>query len=61
MTWEVIYHKDVDDDLKSVGPAAAKRIILAINEKLTKAPDKFGLPLSNDLKNFKLKAFDSKP
>ncbi len=52
MTWEVIYHKDVDSDLKSVGPAAARRIILKINEKLTKAPDKFGVPLSNDLKNF---------
>jgi hypothetical protein len=25
MTWEIIYHKDVDDDLKSVGPAAARR------------------------------------
>ncbi len=53
MTWEIIYHKDVDDDLKSVGPAAAKRIILAINDKLTKAPEKFGAPLSNNLKNFR--------
>lgn len=53
MTWEIIYHKDVDNDLKSVGPAAAKRIMRTINEKLTKAPDKFGAPLSNNLKDFR--------
>jgi len=35
MTWEIIYHKDVDEDLEGVGPSAARRIILAINEKLT--------------------------
>ncbi len=52
MTWEIIYHKDVDDDLKSVGPAAARRIILTINEKLARAPEKFGAPLSNNLKDF---------
>ena len=32
MTWKVIYHKDVDDDLKSIGPAAAKRIIRTIDK-----------------------------
>ena len=53
MIWEIIYHKDVDDDLKSVGPAAAKRIILAIDKKLTGAPEEFGAPLSNNLKNFR--------
>ncbi len=53
MTWEIIYHKDVDDDLKSVGPAAARRIILTINEKLARAPEKFGAPLSNNLKDFR--------
>jgi mRNA interferase RelE/StbE len=53
MTWEIIYHKDVDNDLKSVGPAAAKRIMRTINEKLTKAPEKFGAPLSNNLKDFR--------
>jgi mRNA interferase RelE/StbE len=53
MTWEIIYHKDVDDDLKSVGPAAARRIILTINEKLTIAPEQFGAPLSNNLKDFR--------
>jgi len=53
MTWEIIYHKDVDNDLESVGLAAAKRIMRTINEKLTKAPEKFGAPLSNNLKDFR--------
>jgi len=53
MTWEIIYHKDVDEDLEGVGSSAARRIILTINEKLTKAPEKFGAPLSNNLKNFR--------
>ena len=52
MTWEIIYHKDVDDDFKSIGPAAARRVLLAIDKKLTQAPEKFGAPLSNNLKNF---------
>ena len=53
MIWKIIYHKDVDDDLKSAGPSAAKRIILAIDKKLTRAPEEFGAPLSNNLKNFR--------
>ncbi len=53
MKWEIIYHKDVDDDLKSVGPLAAKRIMNTINKKLTCEPDKFGAPLSHNLKDFR--------
>ncbi len=53
MTWQIFYHKAVDDDLKSVGPAAAKRIMQTINNKLIKNPEKFGAPLSNNLKNFR--------
>jgi len=53
VTWEIIYHKDVDADLRSVGPAAARRIMLTINEKLTSAPEKFGVSLSSNLKNFR--------
>ena len=53
MTWEIVYHKDVDNDLKSVGPAAAKRIMRTINKKLTREPEKFGAPLSNNLKDFR--------
>ena len=53
MTWDIIYHKGVDDDLKSVGPSAAIRIVKTIDKKLTTAPEKHGLPLSNNLKHFR--------
>jgi mRNA interferase RelE/StbE len=53
MSWQIIYHKDVDDDLKSVGPSAAKRIMQTIDEKLTWAPEQFGASLSNNLRNFR--------
>ncbi|WP_035236835.1 type II toxin-antitoxin system RelE family toxin [Desulfobacter vibrioformis] len=53
MTWEILYHKDVDDDLKSVGPSAASRIIKTIDKKLTTAPDQYEIPLSHNLKNFR--------
>ena len=53
MKWEIIYHKDVDEDLKNVGPSAAKRIMNTINKKLTSEPDKFGAPLSHNLKDFR--------
>jgi mRNA interferase RelE/StbE len=53
MKWKIIYHKDVDDDLKSVGPSAAKRIIKTINQKLTSEPEKFGAPLAHHLRDFR--------
>ena len=53
MAWEILYHKHVDDDLKSVGPSAARRILKAIDKKLTTAPDLDGAPLSNNLKHFR--------
>ena len=51
--WEIIYHKEVDGDLKSVGPAAARRIIKTIDKKLVSEPEKFGAPLSHNLRNFR--------
>lgn len=53
MIWEIIYHKEVDADLESVGPSAAKRIMQVIDKKLTQNPEKFGMPLSKNLKNFR--------
>lgn len=53
MKWEIIYHKDVDEDLKRVGPAAARRIIKTIDKKLSCDPGKFGAPLSHNLKDFR--------
>ncbi len=53
MTWEVIYHHEVEDDLESVGPAMARRIVRAIDEKLTRHPLEFGAPLAGDLADFR--------
>jgi len=53
MKWEIIYHKDVDDDLKSIGPSAARRIVTTIDKKLTTNPEKFGAPLSHHLRDFR--------
>ncbi len=53
MKWSVIYHRDVGDDLDSVGPSAARRIIRAIDSKLTTAPLQFGAPLPGNLANLR--------
>ena len=53
MTWNILYHKDVADDLESVGPSAARRIMKGIDAKLTQAPMSFGAPLSGHLADFR--------
>ena len=53
MTWSIVYHHAVEEDLESIGPSAARRIIRAINEKLAISPLKFGAPLSGNLTNFR--------
>ena len=53
MNWRIIYHQDVEGDLESVGPSAARRVIRAIDTKLSKAPTQFGAPLSGNLANFR--------
>lgn len=53
MSWAIIYHRDVEDDLKSVGSAAARRIVRAIDAKLAKSPLQFGAPLSGNLSFFR--------
>jgi len=52
MNWRVLYHPEVDADLQAVGPAAARRIVRAIDAKLTEAPEQFGMPLSGNLADF---------
>ena len=52
MTWRILYHHLVEEDLESVGPSAARRIVKAIDAKLTRSPMDFGLPLSGNLANF---------
>ena len=53
MTWQILYHPEVDDDLSSVGPSAARRIMRTIDSKLTTAPLEFGAPLSGNLADFR--------
>ena len=53
MTWSIIYHPGVEEDLESVGPSSARRIMRAIDSKLSNAPLKFGAPLSGNLANFR--------
>lgn len=53
MKWSIIYHQDVEEDLDSVGPSAAKRIMGAIDNKLTTAPLQFGSPLAGNMANFR--------
>ena len=53
MKWSVIYHPDVAEDLESIGPSAARRIMRTIDSKLTTAPAEFGAPLSGNLANFR--------
>ena len=49
MSWKVLYHPDVEDDLEAVGPSAARRIMRTINDKLTRAPLQFGSGLTGNL------------
>ena len=53
MNWTIIYHRDVESDLESISPSAARRIMRTIDTKLTKAPLQFGAPLSGKLVNFR--------
>jgi mRNA interferase RelE/StbE len=53
MTWSVVYHHAIEEDLESIGPSAARRVVRAINEKLVLYPLKFGAPLSGNLTNFR--------
>jgi mRNA interferase RelE/StbE len=53
VTWTVIYHHEVDEDLQSVGVSTASRIVRAIDAKLTRSPLDFGSPLSGGLADFR--------
>lgn len=53
MSWTVLYHRDVEGDLESIGRSAARRVLRAIDAKLTQAPLQFGVPLSGNLANFR--------
>ena len=50
MPWEVLYHPEVEHDLRSLGCAEAKTILKVINERIANGePDKLGKALSGEL------------
>lgn len=53
MTWTILYHHAVEEDLESVGPSAGRRIVKAIDTRLTHSPIDFGATLSGNLANFR--------
>jgi len=54
MTWRVIYHHAVADDLRALGDAAAHIVLNIITERIQNgAPDKLGKPLSGRLAGYR--------
>ncbi len=54
MSYEIVYHEAVvKEDIKKLSGTAKKRIRLAIENKLIKEPDLFGLPLRRSLKGYR--------
>ena len=52
--WQIIYHPEVEEDLRSLGNTNARRILKAIEERLMKGePEKIGKPLSYTLSHYR--------
>ncbi len=52
--WRVIYHKEIENDLKLLGFSEVRKILKAIDEKIIRGePDKIGKPLRGDLTGFR--------
>ncbi|MGH8271985.1 MAG: type II toxin-antitoxin system RelE family toxin, partial [Gammaproteobacteria bacterium] len=50
MTWTIIYHPDVPDDLRRLGRAEAARVVAAIDKRVRHGePDKLGKALRRNL------------
>lgn len=50
MTWRVIYHHEVADDLRALGTYHARAVLKTIEERIRNGePDKTGKPLSGEL------------
>lgn len=48
--WKVIYHPEVENDLRLLGYSEAKRILKVIDERFVQGePHKIGKPLGGDL------------
>ncbi|WP_083245902.1 type II toxin-antitoxin system RelE family toxin [Pseudomonas sp. TCU-HL1] len=50
MNWSVRFHPEVEQDLKQLGSAEAKRVLKVIRERIAEGePDKIGKPLRGAL------------
>jgi mRNA interferase RelE/StbE len=50
MSWRVIYHHEVADDLEALGAYEARAVLKAIEQRIRDGePDKSGKPLSGEL------------
>ena len=59
MIWNIEYHNEVKEDLKSIDNHDREIILKTIEKKLSFEPEKYGRPLRADLKRFwKLKIGD---
>lgn len=54
MTWQVIYHHAVVDDLRALGDAEARIILNVITKRIQNGePDKLGKPLAGRLAGYR--------
>ncbi|HLD65783.1 MAG TPA: type II toxin-antitoxin system RelE/ParE family toxin [Pseudomonas sp.] len=54
MTWRVQFHPSVEEDLKELGAAKARRVLRVIRERLAEGePDKIGKPLRGALTGYR--------
>jgi mRNA interferase RelE/StbE len=54
MTWSVRFHPAVEEDLKALGTAEAKRVLKVIRERIAQGePDKIGKPLRGALAGYR--------
>lgn len=54
MTWTVRFHPEVEQDLRQLGVADARRILKVIRERLAEGePDKIGKPLRGALAGYR--------
>ena len=54
MNWSVRFHPEVEQDLKQLGAAEARRVLKVIRERITNGePDKTGKPLRGALAGYR--------
>lgn len=54
MSWSVRFHHDVEQDLRQLGDAEARRVLRVIRERIAEGePDKIGKPLRGALAGYR--------